>query len=253
MGELTEEQRTKLLEGVEIDGELCKFDAIDDRGGEGSNHWYHVIIREGKNREVRKMMEAAGLMVSRLIRVRFGSIELPSHVQRGMLREMEEEQVQELLAFAGMNEPPPGESAEDDGETELDNIGNSAPDPSRDARRQEIHVDDDIGNRFVKGGDAAATRVEDEDIGFFGDRSFTLTLLFARALVGVAVDDFAFFADFFDLGFEFGPVVGFVAARLRLGQQEGDLGAVTAASTATCGDRDKRKQHTHRDRKSLQS
>jgi len=165
MGELGEEQQKKLLEGVDIDGELCKFDAISDRGGEGSNHWYHVILREGKNREVRKMMDTVNLMVSRLMRVRFGPIELPSHVKRGMIREMEEEQVQELLAFAGMNEPPPGESAEDDGESELDNIGNRAPDPSRDARRQEIHVDDDIGNRFVKGGDAAATRVEDEDIG----------------------------------------------------------------------------------------
>jgi 23S rRNA pseudouridine2605 synthase len=78
----------------------------------------------GKNREVRKMMDTVNLMVSRLMRVRFGPIELPSHVKRGMIREMEEEQVQELLAFAGMNEPPPGESAEDDGESELDNIGN---------------------------------------------------------------------------------------------------------------------------------
>jgi 23S rRNA pseudouridine2605 synthase len=165
MGELTEEQQKKLLEGVDIDSELCKFDAISDRGGEGSNHWYHVVLREGKNREVRKMMETVGLMVSRLMRVRFGSVELPSHVKRGMIREMEEEQVQELLAFAGMNEPPPSENGEDEGvEDELDNVGNRAPDPSRDARRHEIHVDDDIGNRFVAQ-DESSDRVEDEDIG----------------------------------------------------------------------------------------
>ena len=73
LGELTEEQKASLLAGVDIEGELCKFDAIDDRGGEGANHWYHVILREGKNREVRRMMEAVGLTVSRLMRVRFGS------------------------------------------------------------------------------------------------------------------------------------------------------------------------------------
>jgi len=164
MGELTEEQRTKLLEGVDIDGELCKFDAIDDRGGEGSNHWYHVILREGKNREVRKMMESVGLMVSRLMRVRFGSIELPSHVKRGMLREMEEEQVQELLAFAGMNEPPPSdnENGEEEVEDELDNIGNRAPDPSH-PRHREIHIDDDVGNRVKE--EKTAERVIAEDIG----------------------------------------------------------------------------------------
>ena len=162
MGELTDEQKQKLLTGVDIDGESCKFDSIDDRGGEGSNHWYHVILREGKNREVRRMMEAVGLMVSRLMRVRFGSVELPSHVKRGMVREMEEEQVQELLAFAGMNEPPPSEAGEeDDEEDELDNIGNRAPDPSRETRHREIHVDDDIGNRFVAQDDAASRIAED--------------------------------------------------------------------------------------------
>jgi len=165
MGELTEETQKKLLEGVDIEGELCKFDAISDRGGEGSNHWYHVVLREGKNREVRKMMETVGLMVSRLMRVRFGSVELPSHVKRGMVREMEEEQVQELLAFAGMNEPPPSENGSDeDVEDEHDNVGNRAPDASREARRQEIHIDDDIGNRFMPK-DESSHRVEDENIG----------------------------------------------------------------------------------------
>src|SRR4051812_38738783 len=105
MGEIDEEKAQKLLKtGVEVDGETCTFDSIEDRGGEGSNHWYHVVLREGRNREVRKMMEAVGLMVSRLMRVRFGNVELPSHIKRGMFREMEEEQVQELMAFAGMNE-----------------------------------------------------------------------------------------------------------------------------------------------------
>jgi 23S rRNA pseudouridine2605 synthase len=147
MGELTEEHRKKLLEtGVEIEGDLCKFDSIEDRGGEGSNHWYHVVLREGKNREVRKMMEAVGLMVSRLMRVRFGSVTLPGHIKRGMFREMEEEQVQELLNFAGMNEPPPKEDGEPAEEDENENIGNRI-DHGREARRQK-EIDDDVGNRI---------------------------------------------------------------------------------------------------------
>jgi hypothetical protein len=104
-------------------------------------------------------------MVSRLMRVRFGATELPSHVKRGMMREMEEEQVQELLAFAGMNEPPPGEEEKEEGvEDEHDNIGNRAPDPSRDRGHREVHIDEDLGNRFVAE-DAAEPHVPDDDIG----------------------------------------------------------------------------------------
>ena len=147
LGELTEEARQKLLAGVDIDGESCKFDSIEDRGGEGANHWYHVILREGKNREVRRMMEAVGLTVSRLMRVRFGCVELPGHVKRGQMKEMDEEQVQNLLNFAGMNEPPPAASADEEVEDEMDNIGNRGPEPGRE-RHREPTIDDDVGNRF---------------------------------------------------------------------------------------------------------
>src|SRR5689334_16654205 len=151
MGELTDEQKQKLLSGVDIEGELCKFDAISEGEGDGSNRWYHVILREGKNREVRRMMEALGLMVSRLIRVRFGSIELPGHIKRGMMREMGEEEVQQLLAFAGMNEKEA--EAEEDEEDALDNIGNRAPEGYHERQRygeddeEDYSGDDDIGNR----------------------------------------------------------------------------------------------------------
>ena len=146
MGEIDEEKRKLLLEtGVDIEGDNCKFDSLEDRGGEGSNHWYHVVLREGKNREVRKMMEAAGFMVSRLMRVRFGSVELPGHIKRGMFKEMEEEQVQELLNFAGMNEPPPPEDGEEPQEDEHDNIGNRID--ARHGQREEPEIPEDIGNR----------------------------------------------------------------------------------------------------------
>jgi 23S rRNA pseudouridine2605 synthase len=166
LGELTDEAKTKLLEGVDIDGELCKFDALEDRGGEGANHWYHVILREGKNREVRRMMEAVGLTVSRLMRVRFGSVELPSHVKRGMMKEMDEEQVQELLAFAGVNDPPPA-AADADEEDEFDNIGNRAPDPARE-RHVERVLADDLGNR-VDTREIAPPREADGNRGTYGE------------------------------------------------------------------------------------
>ncbi|HUP31174.1 MAG TPA: pseudouridine synthase, partial [Usitatibacter sp.] len=171
MGELTEEQRKQLLEtGVQIEDDLCKFDSIEDRGGEGSNHWYHVVLREGKNREVRKMMETVGLMVSRLMRVRFGSVALPGHIKRGMFREMEEEQVQELLNFAGMNEPPPKEDgAPEEEEDENENIGNRI-DHAREARMRQKEIDDDLGNRVHHPPAAAAARPEpDGNRGTYGE------------------------------------------------------------------------------------
>jgi 23S rRNA pseudouridine2605 synthase len=154
LGELTEEQKGKLLAGVEIEGETCKFDAIEDRGGEGANHWYHVVLREGKNREVRRMCEAIGVTVSRLMRVRFGCVELPGFLKRGMMKEMDEEQVQNLLNFAGMNEPleEAKEAGEEDEEDEHDNIGNRMdyhanrePKPPR-----EVDGNRDVGNRAAE-------------------------------------------------------------------------------------------------------
>jgi 23S rRNA pseudouridine2605 synthase len=106
-----------------------------------------VVLREGKNREVRRMMEAVGLMVSRLIRVRFGNTELPGFLKRGQMREMEEEQIQELLAFAGVGEEAQASESEEHAEDEHDNIGNRIADMPR-ARDAEPEVDDDIGNRF---------------------------------------------------------------------------------------------------------
>ncbi len=148
MGELNAEQVDKLLKtGIDVDGELCKFDTIEDRGGEGSNHWYHVTLREGKNREVRRMMEGVGLMVSRLTRVRFGAVELPTFLKRGMMREMEEEQIQELMSFAGMNEPPPKEDGAEEAEDEHDNIGNRYDPKAHALPVEDDGIDDDYGNR----------------------------------------------------------------------------------------------------------
>jgi 23S rRNA pseudouridine2605 synthase len=82
---------------------LARFDVIEKRGGEGANQWYHVVIREGRNREVRKMFESQGLTVSRLIRTRFGKVELPPRLTRGKMVELSPDQVRSVLASAGMN------------------------------------------------------------------------------------------------------------------------------------------------------
>jgi len=99
MGLLTSEQVQTLTTGVQLEDGVAKFDQLSDQGGEGSNHWYRVILKEGKNREVRRMFEAAGLMVSRLIRVRFGPINLPPRLKRGKSLELDEVEVQRLLAL----------------------------------------------------------------------------------------------------------------------------------------------------------
>ena len=97
MGRLTSEQMVQLTTGIELEDGLAKFDQLSDQGGEGSNHWYRVILKEGKNREVRRMFEAVGMMVSRLTRVRFGPINLPPRLKRGKSMELDEVQVQRLL------------------------------------------------------------------------------------------------------------------------------------------------------------
>ncbi len=86
---------------------LARFDVIEKRGGEGVNQWYHVVIREGRNREVRKMFESQGLTVSRLIRTRFGKIELPPRLLRGNMVELAPDQVRGVLASAGMETDGP--------------------------------------------------------------------------------------------------------------------------------------------------
>jgi 23S rRNA pseudouridine2605 synthase len=168
LGELDEEKTKQLLTGVDIEGELCKFDSIEDRGGEGANHWYHVVLREGKNREVRKMCETVGLTVSRLMRVRFGEVTLPSFVKRGMTKELNEEEVQTLLGFAGMNEPPPSEKEGEVVEDEHDNIGNRDPQAGRNARghREIDESRDNIGNRAPEHERRAARALDvDDDYG----------------------------------------------------------------------------------------
>ncbi len=111
LGELEEGMRQKLLAGVELEDGLAQFSKIADGGGEGVNKWYRVIIGEGRNREVRRMFEAVGLTVSRLIRTRYGALTLPSSLRRGRWEELPEESVRNLLKLSGLEKAAAGDKA----------------------------------------------------------------------------------------------------------------------------------------------
>ncbi|MBC3931475.1 pseudouridine synthase [Undibacterium curvum] len=102
LGELEEGMRQRLLAGVELEDGMAQFSKIADGGGEGVNKWYRVIIGEGRNREVRRMFEAVGLTVSRLIRTRYGAMTLPANLKRGRWEELEEDAVRSLLKLSGL-------------------------------------------------------------------------------------------------------------------------------------------------------
>ena len=104
-GELTEEQLLQLKSGIELEDGTANFDRITPQGGEGANHWYQVVLREGRNREVRRMFEAFQLPVSRLMRVRFGPVNLPPRVKRGQMLKLEQKEVVGLLEWAGLAVP----------------------------------------------------------------------------------------------------------------------------------------------------
>ncbi|PHV11655.1 pseudouridine synthase [Chitinimonas sp. BJB300] len=103
LGSLTEEQRQQMLDGIELEDGTASFQVMQDQGGEGINHWYRVILKEGRNREVRRMFEHFELTVSRLMRVRFGMLTLPSRLKRGQYYELDEREVLTVLKWAGLN------------------------------------------------------------------------------------------------------------------------------------------------------
>jgi len=107
LGELTMEAQQQLLNGVELEDGMANFGSLQDGGGEGANHWYRVTIFEGRNREVRRMFEAVGCTVSRLIRVRYGPFVLPPQLKRGMARELKDPEIKMLLRELENSAPAP--------------------------------------------------------------------------------------------------------------------------------------------------
>ena len=101
VGEVAPEKLLRLLEGVPLEDGLARFDEMREAGGEGTNHWYHVILREGRNREVRRLWESQGVTVSRLIRVRYGPVSLRRGLHPGRWDELNDAQVDELSQAVG--------------------------------------------------------------------------------------------------------------------------------------------------------
>ncbi len=108
LGEISDEARQRLLEGIELEDGLAQFSTFQEAGGDGANRWYRVSLFEGRNREVRRMFEAIGVAVSRLMRVRYGPFSLPPHLKRGKVLELSESEVAQLIADFGMEDPSPG-------------------------------------------------------------------------------------------------------------------------------------------------
>ena len=96
-GEVTSDIINNLLKGVELEDGLLRFENIIDAGGQGANHWYHVILKEGKNREVRRLWQSQDIRVSRLTRVRYGNIVLPRNLKTGKKVELSLEEIKTLF------------------------------------------------------------------------------------------------------------------------------------------------------------
>jgi len=97
LGEPSAEAMGQLKAGIQLEDGLAHFNRILDAGGEGANHWYNVTLSEGRNREVRRMFEAVGVQVSRLMRVRYGPVQLPPGLKRGLWRELESPDIALLM------------------------------------------------------------------------------------------------------------------------------------------------------------
>ena len=104
-GALSKDDMRKLCTGVKLADGVAKFESIEPHGGEGRNHWYRLVVSEGRNRLVRRMFEALGYRVSRLMRVRFGIVKLPASLRRGTWTELKEAEIRGVLDWVGSVPP----------------------------------------------------------------------------------------------------------------------------------------------------
>jgi 23S rRNA pseudouridine2605 synthase len=107
LGDISQAVLDRLSQGVTLEDGMARFESIETAGGEGANKWFHVSLREGRNRIVRRLWESQGVSVSRLIRIRFAGLELPPRLKAGQSMELPHEQVAALLESVGL----PSESA----------------------------------------------------------------------------------------------------------------------------------------------
>ncbi|PVZ71643.1 23S rRNA pseudouridine(2605) synthase RluB [Pelagibaculum spongiae] len=101
-GEVDDEMIARLQKGVELEDGPAAFEAIVEAGGESRNRWFHVSLREGRNREVRRLWESQGVKVSRLIRIRYAGMDLPPGLKNGQYSEMEAPDVERMAVSVGL-------------------------------------------------------------------------------------------------------------------------------------------------------
>ncbi len=107
LGPVDEETRKRLCTQVDLEDGPARFERLTDAGGEGANHWYHGVLKEGRHREVRRLWESQGIQVSRLMRIRFGPVALPRDLRRGRWEEASPEVVNTLLKLVHMVDTSP--------------------------------------------------------------------------------------------------------------------------------------------------
>ena len=107
LGKVAESDLARLTTGVELEDGPARFERIEEAGGSGANHWYKVVLKEGRNREVRRLWEEVGVTVSRLIRLRYGNVEMGPRLFTGNWRKLEPEELEGLLALAGLEPEEP--------------------------------------------------------------------------------------------------------------------------------------------------
>jgi 23S rRNA pseudouridine2605 synthase len=115
LGAFSNDEKQRLLDGLELEDGQAQFNSIEDGGGEGANAWYRVTISEGRNREVRRLCEALGHAVSRLIRIRYGAMLLPRGLKRGAWIELDDRDIRSLMHAAGGDTGNLGRASEDEG------------------------------------------------------------------------------------------------------------------------------------------
>ena len=169
LGALNKEEKQKLLEGVQLDDGVAKFGSIEEGGGEGANCWYRVTISEGRNREVRRMLESVGHAVSRLIRIRYGAMLLPKGLKRGAWMELEESDITSLVRAAdGPEVREPREKRAP--RLSSDGLTPAQRPPRRGDNLRKPRVDG--GNRTVQGKSTQPDPMK-TSLGYIGADSFT--------------------------------------------------------------------------------
>ncbi|WP_084646164.1 23S rRNA pseudouridine(2605) synthase RluB [Marinimicrobium agarilyticum] len=133
-GAVDDEMKRQLVEGVLLEDGVARFTDIVEGAGEGRNRWFYCVVMEGRNREVRRLWESQGVKVSRLKRVRYGNIFIPSHVRVGQWVELNDKEIRDLLLTAGLNRP---------------SVKKLTPDEQRRLERQEKRLRSGAGKRSL--------------------------------------------------------------------------------------------------------